>query len=79
MEIHYISIAGLALVAIAWWMQYSQMSKGRLEVSRAFAIFQAAGILLLIIDGLMGGIYDLAAMNMVTCGGALLVLSKARK
>jgi len=79
MEIHYISIAGLALIAASWLLQYKKMSKGKMEVTREFALLQAAGIVLLIIDGLLGGLYDLAAMNLVTCGGALLVLSKAKK
>ena len=54
------------------------MSQGKSGVSRRFALLQAAGIALLIIDGLLGGLYDLAAMNLITCGGALLVLSKAK-
>jgi len=78
-EFHYVSMSGLALIAIAWYLQYSKMSKGQMEASRDFAIFQAAGIALLIIDGIMSGLYDLAAMNLITCGGALLVLSKAKK
>jgi len=79
MELHYISIAGLMLIAISWWLQYQRMSKGRSEVTREFAMLQAAGIALLVIDGFLGGLYDLAAMNLVTCGCALLVLSKAKK
>ena len=79
MEIHYISAAGLALIAIAWLAQYRKMSKGKAEVSLEFVLFQAAGIAILVFDGLLSGMYDLAAMNMVTCGGALLVLSKAKK
>ena len=79
MELHYMSIAGLALIAIAWWLQYQKMSKGKTELTREFALLQAAGIAILIIDGFLSGLYDLAAMNMITCGGALLVLSKARK
>jgi len=79
MELHYVSILGLALIAIAWGLQYGRMSKGEMGISRAFAILQAAGILLLIADALLGGLYDLAAMNMITCGLALLVLSKAKK
>ena len=79
MELHYVGIAGLALIAVAWCLQYQKMSKGNLEITRAFAIFQAAGIALLIIDGFLGGLYDLAAMNLITCGLALLVLSKAKK
>jgi len=78
-ELHYVSIAGLALIAVAWCLQYQKMSKGNLEITRAFAALYAAGVVLLIIDGLLGGLYDLAAMNMITCGGALLVLSKAKK
>ncbi|MFA6328647.1 MAG: hypothetical protein WCY41_04335 [Candidatus Micrarchaeia archaeon] len=78
MGFHYVSVAGLALIAAAWWLQYRKMSQGRLEVTREFAIFQAAGVALLVMDGFLGGAYDLAAMNLVTCGGALLVLSKAK-
>jgi len=78
-EIHIISVIGLALIAIAWGLQYRKMSEGKMEVSRAFAILQAAGILLLVIDGMQGGLYDLAAMNLITLGGALLVFSKAKK
>ena len=76
---HFVSVAGLALIAVAWYLQYRKMSKGEMALCRAFALFQAAGIAILIIDGLLGGLYDLAAMNMVTCGGALLALSKAKK
>ncbi len=79
MELHYLSLAGLALIAVAWLLQYQKMSKGKTEVTRQFAILQAAGIALLVIDGFMSGLYDLAAMNIITCGGALLVLSKAKK
>lgn len=78
MELHYVSIAGLALIAIAWLLQYKRMLKGKPELARGFAVLQAAGIALLIIDGMLSGLYDLVAMNMVTCGGALLVLSKAK-
>jgi hypothetical protein len=78
MELHYISMAGLLLIAVSWLLQYWKMSDGKTGVSREFAALQAAGIALLIIDGMMGGLYDLAAMNLVTCGGALLVLSKAK-
>jgi len=78
MELHYISTAGLALIAISWWLQYQNMSQGKAGVSRRFALLQAAGIALLVVDGLLGGLYDLAAMNLITCGGALLVLSKAK-
>ena len=78
-ELHYVSIAGLALIAIAWYLQYQKMSKGKADVTRAFAALYAAGVALLVIDGLLGGLYDLAAMNLVTCGVALLVLSKAKK
>jgi len=78
MELHYVSVAGLALIAISWLLQYKRMLKGKSEITREFAVLQAAGISLLIIDGLSSGLYDLAAMNMVTCGGALLVLSKAK-
>ena len=79
MELHYISIAGLALIAIAWLLQYQKMSKSKAELAREFAIFQALGIAILVIDGLLSGMYDLAAMNLITCGGALLVLSKAKR
>ena len=79
MELHYVSIAGLALIAISWYLQYQKMSKGKMEITREFAMFQVAGISLLIIDGFLGVLYDLAAMNLITCGGALLVLSKAKK
>ena len=78
MELHYASIAGLALIAISWLLQYQKMSKGKTEVTREFALLQAAGIAILVIDGFLSGLYDLAAMNMITCGGALLVLSKAK-
>ncbi len=78
MALHYVSIAGLALIAISWYLQYKGMSNGKAEIARGFAMLQAAGIALLVVDGLLGGAYDLAAMNMVTCGGALLVLSKAK-
>ena len=79
MALHYMSIAGLALVAISWWLQYQKMSKGKTELTREFALLQAAGIAILIIVGFLSGLYDLAAMNMITCGGALLVFSKARE
>ena len=79
MELHYLSIAGLAIIAVSWLLQYKKMSKGKMEVTREFALLQVAGIALLIIDALSGGLYDFAAMNLITCGGALLVLSKAKK
>jgi len=79
MEIHYVSMTGLALIAIAWLWQYQKMSRGKTELAREFAILQATGIALLIIDGFLGGSYDLAAMNLITCGCALLVLSKAKR
>ena len=79
MELHYVSIAGLALIAVSWLLQYQRMSKGKTEVTREFALLQAAGIAFLIFDAFSGGLYDFAAMNMITCGGALLVLSKAKK
>lgn len=79
MGLHYVSLAGLALIAVAWLLQYRKMSKGKMEITRQFAALQAAGIALLVIDGYMSGLYDLAAMNVITCGGALLVFSKAKK
>jgi len=79
MAFHYFSIAGLALISIAWLLQYQKMSRGKTELAREFAILQVAGIALLIIDGFLGGLYELAAMNLISCGCALLVLSKAKR
>lgn len=79
MAIHYLSIFGLAIIAASWLRLYWKMERNKREITREFALLQATGIAILVIDGFLSGAYDLAAMNLVTCGGALLVLSKARK
>ena len=79
MELHFISIFGLVLIAIAWLLLYRQLSRGKYTVSRQFAAIYATGVVFLILDGLASGLFDLVAMNLITCGAALLVLSTAKK
>jgi len=84
MEIHYVSLLGLVLIAISWMIQFSKMSEektlqGGSKVSRAFVGVNCFGILLLAFDSFSTGALDIALGNVLALTAALLVLSRTRE
>ena len=79
MEIHYLSVAGLLLIAFAWLLQYNSMKKRKQGIRKDFVAVNCVGIALLIVDGYFSGLYDIASANVLTFAGSLLVISRIRK
>ena len=78
MEIHYLSVVGLLLIAVGWLVQFASMRNGSKEIKKLFPAVGAIGILLLIIDGYLGGSYDIAMANVVILASSLLVLARIK-
>ncbi len=66
MFLHYIAIAGLALFILGWAVQYRYMRAGQDGLSREFAGLSAIGMILLVVDSIQNGLYDLALMYAAT-------------
>ena len=79
MELHYLTMLGLLLIAAGWLMQYARMKKGRQEIMKEFVSMNCIGIALLIVDGFLAGLYDVALFNVFTLSGSLLVLFRISK
>ena len=62
MLLHYVAIAGLALFTLGWAVQYRQMRAGHDSLAREFAGLSAIGMVLLTMDSIQNGMYDLALM-----------------
>ncbi len=79
MELHYISLLGLLLIGAGWLMQYFALRAGKKNVMKNFVLVYSLGVLFLVIDGFLGGLYDLALMNVATLACGLLVFFALKK
>ncbi|VVC04421.1 Uncharacterised protein [Candidatus Bilamarchaeum dharawalense] len=79
MDIKYLSVLGLVLITLGWFVQYLSISKGKKEIVKMFPALNALGILLLIIDSYIGGALDIVFGNVLTLLGALIVFISIRK
>lgn len=73
MEIQYLSVLGLVLIAAGWGMQYLSLRKGKKEVVKMLPALNIIGAVILIIGAYQGGAMDIVAGNALTIAGALLV------
>jgi hypothetical protein len=78
LEIHYLPALGLLIIAIGWILQFNSMSKKKKEVKNNFVLAYAVGVIMLIVDGYQGGLYDLAVLNAVALIAALAVYTKLK-
>jgi hypothetical protein len=52
------------------------MANKKREITKDFALIYAVGVAFLIVDGFMGGLYDLGVMNILSLLAALAVYMK---
>ena len=72
MEIQYLSVLGLIVIAAGWGMQYLSLVKGKKEIVKELPGLNMVGVVLLIISAYQGELMDLVAGNALTLiGGAL--------
>ncbi len=74
----YISFIGLVLIAFGWALQFLSMKNGKKEIKKEFVIVNCIGILLLIVNAYLSGIYEIAVGNILTFLGSIAVLSKIK-
>ena len=79
MEIRVLTITGLFLIAVAWFIQFAHLRKRKNQVSKTFVAVDLLGVVLLIIDGCLNGAYDVAFLNALILAGALLAFSAIKK
>lgn len=72
MFLHYIAIAGLALSALGWALQYRHFARGKSDVAREFVGLNIIGFIMWAMDAAQTGMYDIALMY-----GVLLFVSMA--
>ncbi|MFA5405847.1 MAG: hypothetical protein WC307_00610 [Candidatus Nanoarchaeia archaeon] len=68
----FISISGLLLIIVSWIIQ---LTKGK-ELNKWFLITYIAGVVLLVVEGFMSNLLDMAILNLVSAGVAGLILGK---
>ena len=73
MEWHYLSLAGLTLIAFGWFYQFSSLASKRRELQPLLPLSSAFGIALLVLDALWSNMMDVAVFNVLTFIGASLV------
>ncbi|VVB57051.1 Uncharacterised protein [uncultured archaeon] len=73
MEWHYLSIAGLTLIAFGWFYQFGMLSNKGRELTPLLPLASAAGIVLLVLDAFAAGMIDVAMFNALTFIGSALV------
>lgn len=79
MDIHYLSVIGLLLIAAGWLMQYLRMEKGKQDIVPGFVAINCLGIALLVYDSFATGLADVAAMNVLTLAASILVFSRLKR
>ncbi len=70
---HYMSLAGLTLIAFGWFYQFGLLSNKGREISPMLPLANAVGIALLTLDAFGSGMIDIAMFNGLTLIGACLV------
>ena len=73
-----ISSFGLACIIAGWFIQLYHAWKGVREIQPLFVMTYTVGVLLLVIDGYMSGLMELAMLNLVSMVVASLDLIKSR-
>lgn len=73
MEWRILSMLGLTLIAAGWFIQFRAVTPKKHELTPAFPMLNAVGIILLIVDSLSINQLDLAIFNGLTLAGAVLV------
>lgn len=71
------SIVGLFIITLGWILQL--VSKEPKLIKPTFVGFYALGVLLLVIDGYLAGLYNLAILNFATLILSALVFLRTRK
>jgi len=72
-ELMTLNSMGMVLILISWILQIMQMLKGKMEVTKPFALLQFLGIAV-IAAGLFSTSTTVALLNMLSAIGALVVL-----
>jgi hypothetical protein len=67
------SIIGLIIIIIAWIVQLVLLKRSR-ELTPLFIIIYSVGVLVLVIDGFVTKLYDLAFLNLASMLVAIAVL-----
>lgn len=71
------AVMGLAFIIAGWFVQLFHAFKGRKEIHPLFIAAYAAGVFLLVLDGL-NNMTNLAMMNLISLIVAVLVLIKIK-
>lgn len=74
-----VALIGLVFIAVAWLVQSLAISKKKKELRKEFIWLYAIGVILLVADGFMNGLKELAIMNLVVFVLALITVVKLKK
>lgn len=72
------SLIGLGMIIAGWLVQFFMMNKSK-KVYPGFVMIYALGVLVLVYDGFVSGMNNLAIANLISLLVAILVLVKVMK
>ncbi|MBS3141352.1 hypothetical protein J4405_04380 [Candidatus Woesearchaeota archaeon] len=73
-----LSLIGLGIIIVSWLIQFGYMLKGQKKIKANFVIVYILGVLVLVYDGFVNGLINLAIANILSGIAALLVLIKIK-
>ena len=76
MFLHVIAMAGLALTALGWALQYRHQAKNENNISREFVGLSLIGIIMWVMDAIQTGLYELAALYVLILAISMMVFFK---
>jgi uncharacterized protein with PQ loop repeat len=74
-----LSLIGLSLIIIGWLIQFFYQLKNKKGINPLFIIIYIIGVLVLVVDGYLSGLIELAVLNLISSIIAALVLIKLKK
>jgi len=74
-----LSLIGLVILTFAWFVQLGFSWEGKKEIHKIFLISYITGVIILVIDGFINGLNELAILNTACAVLALLVLLRIGK
>ena len=73
-----LSLVGLGIIVVSWLIQFGYMLKGQKKIKDYFVIAYILGVIVLVYDGFVNGLMNLAIANILSGIAALLVLIKIK-
>lgn len=67
-----LTFIGLGVIILAWMFQFVKIAFGSKNIQPAFVGIYAVGVLLLVVDGFMSGLNEIASFNLASLVVALL-------